>query len=116
MRIIKFRAWDTIDNSMIPNEEMFTEWFEDDSLILMQFTGLTDKNGKDIYEGDIVKCVFSEPVKEAVIYKVIFDVKEAMFKLINSKGTCMLTHRIIKLEIIGNIYENPNLIGQIKKD
>jgi uncharacterized phage protein (TIGR01671 family) len=69
-----------------------------------QYTGLTDKNGKKIFEGDIVRNETSR-----VVYKVFYCVDSAMFVkegvLRSSLGD---THH---LEIIGNIHDNPELLG-----
>lgn len=83
----------------------------DNECILMQCTGLKDKNGKLIYEGDIVKFVFGNKYKngEVTYSQTIWSVSNAQFvnreyvggALINLYSTC---------EVIGNIYENPELI------
>jgi uncharacterized phage protein (TIGR01671 family) len=57
MRQIKFRAWVKKDKAMVTDTRIGTslnECFKSDSVIFMQFTGLQDKNGKDICEGDYV--------------------------------------------------------------
>lgn len=66
-----------------------------------EYTGLKDKNGKEIYEGDILKD------EENMLWEVIFD--EGMFKLenIHIPGRRFITEDI---EIIGNIYENSELL------
>ena len=79
---------------------------------LMQYTGLKDKNNKEIYEGDILFESFGERY-----YKVVFengsvraefegDFEEHSFDLID-----VVLHRC---EIIGNIYENPELIKEVR--
>ncbi|SCX38400.1 YopX family protein [Lysinibacillus fusiformis] len=124
MREIKFRAWDkdfkrfseNALNHTIADINFHTdyEW--------MQYTGLKDKNGKEIYEGDIVLLK-----NEFATWKgtVIFD--EGAFKLSinhsygNSKNHFSKTDEFndmgakIQLNniyvVVGNIYENPELLG-----
>lgn len=76
--------------------------------ILMQYTGLRDKNGKDIYEGDVVISFGKET--EMTISEMRMIVDDAMNcyvplrdQYLNSNGD---------LEVIGNIYENPELLRQ----
>ena len=80
---------------------------------LMQYTGLKDKNGTEIYEGDIVKTVFGNPhweekVKEEIDV-VIFcrgEFKTKLFELnLSGFGRFINTY-----EVIGNEYENPELL------
>jgi len=77
---------------------------------LMQFTGLKDKNGKEIYEGDIVIDAWGG--KEQVIIEP-FEVSDYENCYAGS-GFVLETHNLEdfkgKVEVIGNIYENPELI------
>ena len=76
------------------------------NIILMQFTGLKDKNGKEIYEGDIF--TFTNGPRKTVA-KVVFE--EAMFKMKDNNGWgAMILQREGDMEVIGNIYENPELL------
>jgi uncharacterized phage protein (TIGR01671 family) len=63
MRTIKFRAWSNLKKEMIQNPPLkynYGKWFMEyadtimDDIVLMQFTGLFDRNGKEVYEGDII--------------------------------------------------------------
>lgn len=78
----------------------------------MQFTGLLDKNGKEIYEGDIL----SVPVQNGAKYEIVFNEGGFTVKNIDSKGSTPASNEYLKVyakqeEIIGNIYENPELFN-----
>jgi uncharacterized phage protein (TIGR01671 family) len=72
----------------------------------MQYTGLKDKNGKEIYEGDIVSFVYDH-TGSVWTMAVDWDEKNAMFIL---KGNSVSLSEFDG-EVIGNIYENPDLLG-----
>lgn len=81
-----------------------------------QYTGLTDKNGKKIFEGDIVKCISSFDAKDMV---VIFEAAE--FHLVdcqrykNYTECCGYRHfGTLETEVIGNIHDNPELVEEGK--
>lgn len=116
LREIKFRAWDkkkkklynealTIGNvGFGEGSVMITEVVEKgNELIWMQFTGLKDKNGKDIYEGDIVKCLTANGYKN---FEVIFQERLGMFVIQDVSPLFDFK----PLEKIGNIYENKELL------
>lgn len=140
MREIKFRAWDnTFKDMFIPTgisfvdsevygNEKYGASFER-SLIhvtLMQYTGLHDKHGKEIYEGDIVSCDQAQDLGWKVVGIVHFgiDFRESSgwcdpriyldtrpFQKHNGSEFCIF-HK--QPEVIGNIHENPELLKQRK--
>lgn len=136
MREIKFRAWDRVGNLGMCSVECIDflyskAWFVGNSggakvgriieseCFLMQYTGLKDKNGKEIYEGDIVKK-YNE-VSELGGYsmlKVQWNIARACFELYNGtpEDYTYLYKTEEKLEIIGNIYENPELLSNTKEN
>ena len=124
MREIKFRAWDKIEMQMIDESCGFAsvvdvfnhvEEFEDNDCILMQYTGLKDKNEKYIYENDIVErnTIYDDGSAESHVGVITYCEKNCHFysrsiKNEISRGigeTDGVTH-----EVIGNIYENPELL------
>ena len=114
MREIKFRVWDyekmTTDLSILDLYKYRGGW---DRIEILQYTGLKDKNGKEIYEGDILKTEFC--LKGLVFYD------DGGFKLTSERGGVLnkkifdeLNNDLIKLnelKVIGNKYETPKLLG-----
>ena len=123
--IPKFRAWDKHEQKMFTNDELIIwngnvyandskkltcnnlkGWSIDDEY-LMQSTGLVDKNGKEIFEGDIVKMskdVYSEPT----YYKVVRHYGGA-YRLESKQHGCELWLRHTDCEVVGNVYEDKEL-------
>lgn len=114
-REIKFRIWNDYDKKMIYWNELlknklaniftmpsYNKW-------LMQYTGLHDKNGKEIYEGDILK---SMQWNDIYLVKYIGTAFYLCRK--GNKGFNKITtwNNAEKSEVVGNIYDNPELLGE----
>ena len=79
---------------------------------LQQCTGLKDKNGKLIYEGDVVYKKGSKNWKnEKLLSKVIWSSNSAAFMISDENGLHQMPMNSHNIEILGNIYETPELIG-----
>ncbi len=128
MREIKFRAYDTVlcrfleDTEFIIDGSGYAEQLNPDTgdyaempdtTHIVQFTGLKDKNGKEIYEGYIVKLDSMFKTKGVVVFsnaEFWIDAKPVggiQSEFYQPDGQLFSWH---KLEIIGNIYENPELL------
>lgn len=117
-RKIKFRMWDAENSVMINGDSLaFEEYAPITTLLsqegIMQYTGLQDKNGKPIYEGDIL---FVDNNYDrfgwaaAMRGEVIFD--KGKFMLTDNSGTRFFfeDNEMDYVEIVGNIYETPDLL------
>jgi uncharacterized phage protein (TIGR01671 family) len=142
-RPIKFRAWDTENKEWIANGDAMDLYhsasancflFDNDNYDLnekiefQQFTGLLDKNGKEIYEGDIVRATYeadegggwrsNHPVQGKVYFDtywgVKFDCRDATQRTADMWEQ-IGEHDMRNVEVIGNIYENPELINQLNQ-
>ena len=81
------------------------------NIILMQCTGLKDKNGKLIYEGDIIYKKGSKDYKKEKMYsRVCWDSMYAQFNISDKNGMHQMTSNSNNIEVIGNIYENSELL------
>ena len=122
MRKIKFRAWDGremhhvrgihFDAGVLDLEEDSVD--DMDTVLLMQYTGFIDRNGKDIYEGDILKDDHGRTL--AVVWyrgKYIFEaLSKTNFKYANDL-TQWFEYGILRPKVVGNTYENPEHVDQI---
>lgn len=99
-REIKFRAWDKRYNKMLIPPAINNPEIEDNEWVLMQFTGLKDKSGKEIYEGDILSGKNKND-------GVVVGFKNGCFSMGNGfEVKNGLPHR----RVIGNVFENKDLL------
>lgn len=118
--IPRFRAWLKEDKEMVDVEEIYfykgefdfigdaiTWMCKSNDCVLMQSTGLRDKDGKEIFEGDIVKMA-KNVYSELTYYEVIRH-RGGAYRLESKRYGCELWLRHTDCEIAGNIWENPEL-------
>ena len=131
MREIKFRAWDKYTEEMWNVETLHIEdeyvdlfktniyekplenpWAKISDVILMQYTGLKDKNDVEIYEGDIVEAYFWNDKLKPVKEKGFIGFKSGSFIFNFGDGTWEYLDGYDDIFIVGNIYENKNLLNK----
>jgi uncharacterized phage protein (TIGR01671 family) len=129
-REIKFRFWNKIarrfqpaskyaidgegklvayDYEMMAYDDPVT--FSNTCIVAQQYTGLKDKNGIEIYEGDIVKATSDQYKNENFVGKVIFD--EGCFLTWINKNDIRGIWGEDDIEVIGNIFETPELLEKL---
>ena len=122
--IPRYRAWDggslcrmySPEEVMVCNGDIWIidedgvagEWIVNNDLVLMQSTGLTDKNGKEIFEGDILKVNDWVEVVSFSEEKAMFVSKETGFP--ETSLYDLFNTDIFEVEIIGNVHTNPELV------
>lgn len=121
-------------NGMLYKGDFFGDYYnfqhvlENEDIIIMQSTALKDKNGKLIYEGDLAK-VYDETIEAERLLSVVWDNEKCGFDIHQYEsndpifcymeefmGSYEVDHELQSLEIIGNIYENPELLENFRKE
>ncbi|KGR89267.1 YopX family protein [Lysinibacillus odysseyi] len=141
MREIKFRAWDKKLKEIFPVHELvfnkfngepntikgytddekdvwnvhgghFMKYANENRYVLMQYTGLKDKNGKEIFEGDIVQQNYRDLYNQRQAFTGEVVYADCVYWLKNGDEYTFLydEHRIYDSVVIGNIHENPELL------
>lgn len=124
MREIKYKIWSEIDKKFLENPHYInSNWIiffspckwpvinyeNQEKYKILQYTWLTDKNWKEIFEGDLVKTQINNLWLTKELSEVYFDMWQFLLKRKDSKMP-FTVYQESELEIIWNIYENPNLL------
>lgn len=127
--IPRYRAWDNVKKEMFKDTFAITEsgqvvvveqedvmcppdYVFVDNLVIMQSTGLKDKNGKEIFEGDVVRQVRTQPTTENEVIIGVVTMLEGAWLIMNAceQLASDLWSETDENEIIGNIYENKDIL------
>lgn len=131
-REIKFRAWDKVYECYLYDvqnaydtlsgcvkdengedagydEECFAGFLDNDKYVVEQYTGLHDKNGQSIYEGDVLDIGLRNQDGKPVIAPVSYE-KYAAGYVLDNGGNGIWQRLTEDCEVIGNIFENPELL------
>lgn len=117
MRDLEFRAWDTNNNAMIDDVFICRNSIEfgqkgyhanKDQFVFMQYTGIKDKIGRKIWEGDILKIYDNGPESSGRNIRTV-EISD-MIDFFTNEYDPVVGWSWKELEIIGNIYESPDLL------
>lgn len=125
-REIKFRIWDIENKEMLKVQELdfeptfyggriairpdqYNDYFDTEDMIVMQYTGLNDKNGKEIYEGDIVGDNKIKWIVKWNKHRMGFSLYPTTKQLYDEMP--INVENELGFKILGNIYDNPELLG-----
>lgn len=129
MKEIKFRAWNRVHQFMMEWDD-FLDYeadqmaivgndyriFNDDEFELLQYTGFKDRNGKEVYEGDICKIYFDvDNVEDWVYQSLTKNERETGMKIFQVESPLFNNQTEFTadvIEVIGNIYENYELLEE----
>lgn len=137
-REIKFRVWDTTRKIMLYPEDLTHDWYfrcdtfqvhqvkekfgqlcinEIKDPVIMQYTGLKDKSGKGVYEGDIVLDTTNfvgkslDDIREPIRFEIVIGrALSILYRTLDGEWLDAGNDYERRLEVIGNIYENPELV------
>lgn len=123
MREIKFRGWDSESQEMLPTQDLtqsseYWGWLGKKDVILMQYTGLKDKNGREIYDGDVISGpeYYEAPENASngvVVFGEVVFLEGCWWIKTGSSYECLWEEYEANdhhLEIVGNIHETPELL------
>ena len=121
-RIVKFRVWDKVEKTFWNTNDGLYFWLHgntakelggtsiayfigrNEQFVVQQFTGLTDKDGKEIYEGDIIKSGYSTSTGEVEYYAPCFMVMRSRAAFVDT-SVFMKNGKVVE-----NIFENTELL------
>jgi len=131
MNTIKFRAWNKANKQLGMCDILYIDYLNKEVLAvygetranqitlkfeeieLMQYIGLKDKNDKEVYEKDIVKCIYGLANDDS-LYTGVISMEYYSWCIVSSNNSYLTLDSAIdkncSFEVIGNIYENPDLL------